>query len=68
MNRGNITPRPDISGGIYGFPQVAIPSAFGSVGQTTPGGLIAVIGVPQSPLFSPSATTQEFTLYPLIGA
>ena len=51
MNRGNVTPRPEIAPPIVGFPQINVlgltantPSKF------TPWALLVLIGVPQSPI------------------
>lgn len=52
MNRGNITPRPELAPPPFGFPQIALAGLSGTVSQFTPWGLLVLIGVPQSPRVS----------------
>ncbi len=52
MNRGNLTPRPEITAGTFGFPQVTQAGLSGVIAQQTPWALMVLIGVPQSPLVS----------------
>ncbi len=68
MNRGNITPRPENSGGIYGYPATVMPGAAGGVNPTTPDGTVAVLGVPQSSYYAPAVfMLPYFYYYPYIG-
>ena len=51
-NKGKITPRPENTAGVFGFPQITQAGLSGVVAQQTPWGLIAVLGAPQSPIVS----------------
>jgi hypothetical protein len=51
LNRGRLTPSPQLSPGIFGFPQINLPGLVANTpSQFTPWGLLVLTGVPQSPL------------------
>ena len=50
MNRGGVTPRPEIAPSLFGFPQINILGlTANTASQFTPWALLLLIGVPQSP-------------------
>ncbi len=64
MNRGDVTPRPEIAPYLFGYPQTVLQALSGTPDQTTPGAYW-VFGWGSQVYLAPALT--DYSFYPFFG-